>query len=158
MKHLAPIALSILAISSAGAQTVYKSIDAQGNVTYSSTPPPEGSGKAIREVPIAPPPPESQRQEAEERVRQLQIESARIDRQREGDKKQRADSVAAAEKELQEAQMQLEEAKIRRDEDWQYLATGGRVLKQSYLDRVDRAEKQVRQAEQRLQTARGARP
>lgn len=158
MKILHIIILSLLTLSTAGAETVYKSVDAQGKVTYSSTPPPPGNAEAIEEVPIAPPPPESQRKQAEEQMRQLEIDIARGEREREERRKKTADSTADAENELQKAQVELEEAKIQSDDDWQYLATGGRVLRQSYLDRVSKAEQRVKAAEQSLHGARSGRP
>ncbi len=150
--------LPLLVLPTAGAQTVYKSIDDQGEVTYSSTPPPPGDAQVVERVPIAPPPPESEVQAAEQRMRELEIESARSDRERAESKAQQSQSVAAAEAELAKARAELEDAKIQGDDDWQYLAAGGRVLKQSYLDRVEQAEKRVQAAEDALRKARSGRP
>jgi hypothetical protein len=156
-RRLTLILLPLIILPTAGAETVYKSVDEQGNVTYSSTPPP-GGAEVVEQVPIAPPPPQSEVQAAEERMRQLEIESARSDRERRESKEQQTQSVAAAEAELTKARAELEDAKIQGDDDWQYLAAGGRVLKQSYLDRVERAEKRVQAAEDALRKARSGRP
>jgi type IV secretory pathway VirB10-like protein len=157
-RTLVPVFLSLLSLSSVDARTVYKSVDAQGNVTYSSTPPPPDSREKVEKVPIAPPPPGTERKEAVERLRSIEVESARSDRKRQELEKKRAESVSAAETELQKARDALEDAKIQGDDDWQYLARGGRVLKQSYLDRVDQAEQRVRDAEEALRKARSGRP
>ncbi|MEA3277842.1 MAG: DUF4124 domain-containing protein [Pseudomonadota bacterium] len=156
-KHLPILVLSLLGVSTATAETVYKSIDPEGNVSYSSTPPPSSSGDVVEEVPIAPGPTQEQRQEAEQRLDDLEAASARADEQRQEREKERSQAAADAEQGLEKARMALEEAKIQRDDDWQYLATGGRVLKESYLDRVESAEQLVREAEQALQNARSGR-
>jgi hypothetical protein len=158
MNRILLLAVPLLCLSTAGAETVYKSIDAQGNVTYSASPPSPRSGEIVETVPIAPPPSEEQQKAAEERVRQLEIESARGDREREKLEKEQTESLSAAEKELQEARAALRDAKIQGDDDWQYLAAGGRVLKQSYLDRVAKAEQRVREAEEAMRRARVSKP
>lgn len=156
--RLIVIAFSFLLPPAAGAQTVYKSVDAQGNVTYSSTPPDSRSAKSIEEVTIAPPPPESQVREAEERMRRVETEATQARKARADQGKQRSQSVSDAEDALQQARIELQEARIQGDDDWQYLAAGGRVLKQSYFDRVKNAEGKVRKAEEALRNASRGRP
>lgn len=153
-----PIAvIALLAACPATAQTVYKSVDAQGRVTYSSTPPPAETGELVERVPIEPGPTEQQQQEATQKAKELEAttNSALQQRQAQGD--QRASTASVAEKELRKAQIALEEAQIKGDGDWQTLATGGRVLKQSYLDRVQSAEQRVREAENSVRNARSGR-
>lgn len=157
-RHLSLACLSLLFLSSAGAQTVYKSVDAQGNVTYSSTPPPPDHRETVETLHIAPPPPEAERTRATERLRRLEVESTRSDLERQEAEKKKTTSISAAEAELQKARDALENAKIQGDDDWQYLARGGRVLKQSYLDRVEQAAQRVREAEETLRKARGGQP
>jgi len=64
-----------------------------------------------------------------------------------------AQSRSEAERGLRNARIALQEARIKGDDDWQYLAAGGRVLKQSYLDRVKDAERRVKDAEEGLRRA-----
>jgi hypothetical protein len=143
--------------TTAGPDTVYKSIDAQGNVTYSSTPP-ETPGKVeqVEEIPLPPGPTEQERRAAEQRARQIEAASARLAAERQQQEGAGAQSVEAASRQLDQARATLEQTKTKKPEDWQYLASGGRVLKQSYLDRVAKAEQRVREAEQALQEARSA--
>jgi TolA-binding protein len=148
---IAPITL--LAACTAMAQTVYKSVDAQGRVTYSSSPPPAAADEMVEKVRIAPGPTEQQQQEAARRVEKLEEATRSAEQQRQEQTARRTQARSEAQRELRKAQIALEEARIKGDGDWQTLATGGRVLKQSYLDRVDNAERRVRQAQD---AARGA--
>jgi hypothetical protein len=143
--------------ATAGPEAVYKSIDAQGNVTYSSTPP-ETSGKTgrVEEVPLPPGPTEQERRAAEQRAQQIESAAARLAAERQQRQEASAASVEAASRQLDQARATLEQAKTKKLEDWQYLGSGGRVLKQSYLDRVAKAEQRVREAEQALREARSA--
>lgn len=67
----------LLSTCTASAETVYKSIDAQGRVTYSSTPPvtvPEGM---IEKVKIEPGPTEQQQLDAVQRSKALEVDRRR---------------------------------------------------------------------------------
>jgi len=139
------------------AAQVYKSVGPDGTVTYSSTPPAEGDGVLIKEVPIAPGPPEADRRAAERRVQAVERELIRSAQERQMQAEQGQRGTSEAEKALQQARAALEQAKVQRLEDWQYLAKGGRVLKQSYFDRVLRAEETFRAAEEALRKARSGR-
>jgi hypothetical protein len=141
----------------AGAETVYKSIDAQGHVTYSSTPPEKtGTVEKVEEVPIVPGPTEEERRKAEQRAQETETAAGRLGAQQQQRQTATSQVVAEAEKNLEQARTNLEQAKVKNLDDWQYLASGGRVLKQSYFDRVATAEQQVREAERALQDARSS--
>jgi hypothetical protein len=60
------LVLAILA-ATANAQTVYRSVDAHGNVTYSDQPPPRNAVK-VEEVSVQPGPSDAAQREARERV------------------------------------------------------------------------------------------
>jgi len=137
----------------ATAQTVYKSVDARGRVTYSSSPPPDVSEETLEEIPIAPGPTEEQRQAAAERAKELQATMHNAEKQQREQTSETAQSRSEAERGLRNARIALQEARIKGDDDWQYLAAGGRVLKQSYLDRVKDAERRVKDAEEGLRRA-----
>jgi hypothetical protein len=62
-------ALLLLTISGTGAaQRVYKSIDADGNVSYSASPPAEVAPERVEPVRIDPAPPEAEQQAAQQRL------------------------------------------------------------------------------------------
>ena len=134
------------------AETVYKSVDADGRVTYSSEPP----EKAVesKAVTLPPGPSEAERKDAIKREKELQKAADRITGERAAAGSGRTKAVTDAQKELDEAQQRLEEAKVMHDSDWQGKAGGGRRLKESYFERVERAEERVRQAEDESAKAR----
>ena len=154
---VAATALSFLCSSGASGQMVYKSVDAQGNVTYSSSPPPDGR-HFVERVPIDPPLPESQRRAAEDRLEQLRSEMTAAGQARQERVESREEAVSAANRELQRVRSELDETRIQDADDWQYLSRGGRVLSQDYLDRVEQAEQRVQEAEETLREAHGGRP
>jgi hypothetical protein len=152
--RLAIAALSLCFAGTTGAQTVYKSVDEQGRVTYSSSPPPAAAEDMVEKVEIAPGPTQQQKRDAVQRARELQSSNRNAEQQRREQLERRSQSAFAADRELREARIALEEARIQSDDDWQYLAAGGRVLKQSYLDRVNAAERRLQQAEKAASDAR----
>jgi hypothetical protein len=141
------LALMLMAVVAQG-QTVYRSVDDQGRVTYSSEPP-EGA-RASKEIRIEPGPSEAQRQEALDRQRRLLEQSAEAGAEREQSRAQRAAEIQQAEEELRAAREALEQARVKRERDWQGRAGGGHRLKESYFERVRAAEQAVDAAEKRL--------
>jgi len=133
------------------ADAVYKSVDADGNVTYSANPPPEAvetQSIALPEEPSA-----AQRQEAEQRARQLEQAAGNAQKKLKRAQPGRGNTVEKAEKELEKAREALEQAKVQKPTDWQNIQ-GGRFLKPSYLQRVKNAEERVQKAEKKLAEAR----
>ena len=133
-------------------ETVYKSVDADGNVTYASSP----TEQSIKSKPITVPlgPTDEQRQEAEQIEKRLENAATQRRQDLAVARNQRTGSLQEAEQSLAEAKADLEETKIIQDSDWQFLGGGGRHLKESYLQRVQQAEERVRAAEQELASVR----
>jgi hypothetical protein len=162
--HSTAILLAVLWCAAApdlGAEAVYKSVDSEGNVTYSGTPPPAGTAREVEELAIDPDPepdpesgnpntgiPDAQGPEPSGQERSSAAAEARAQRQ---------DAVSAAQQDLIRAKAELEQAKIPGDGDWQWLVRGGRVLSAAYFERVAAAESRVEAAEQALQAARRGR-
>ena len=138
----------------AAAQTVYKSVDAEGNVTYSSTPAPEAVDVVPVDVPEGPSDAERQEAMAREQALQKKVESLKQDLQ--GSQEQKSGQVGDAEERLAAAKERLEQARVQEESDWQTIAGegAGRFLKESYFERVREAEEAVRQAERDLAKAR----
>lgn len=81
-KPVVLLALLVLATAAPGS-TVYKWVEPDGSVTFSSTPPPDGQeAETIEEVPVAPPPSEADRENAERRLRAMQDLAAEMERER----------------------------------------------------------------------------
>ena len=158
--HSTAILVAVLWCTAApdlGAEAVYKSVDSEGNVTYSGTPPPAGTAGEVEELDIDPDPvtgdpnagtPNAQGSEPSGLERSSAAAEARAQRQ---------DAVSAAQQDLIRAKAELEQAKIPGDGDWQWLVRGGRVLSAAYFERVAAAEARVEAAEQALQAARRGR-
>ncbi len=138
----------------APADAIFKSVDAEGRVTYSSTPPAAGSAKRVEEMQIAPTPPSAGGASPAQRARTPDSGAEERQRLREAAAKERSERIAAAQQDLIRAKAELEQAKIQGDGDWQYLVRGGRVLSESYFQRITAAEARVQAAEKALQGAR----
>ena len=142
----------LCASSLASAEEIYKSVDADGNVTYSSVP----TEEAVEIQPVSVPdvPSAAQQQEAVQRERQLQQAADSLARDRSARDRRRGGAVQDAEQAHDQAKDQLERAQVIQDSDWQRLAGGGRHLNESYLERVRKAEENFRQTEEAVSKAR----
>ncbi len=124
---------------------VFKSVDADGNVSYSSTPPAD----AVKSEPIAilPPPEADARDEAQKQANQLEASSKRLQDDLQTSRNKRNSTLNNAQEMVEKAQRDLDKAKQISDGDWQPLAKGGRRLKESYHERVKAAEDRLQQAQ-----------
>ncbi len=134
------------------AQTVYKSVDAQGRVTYSQSPPVAATD--VEAVTVRESTGGADPEQAQQLRQQVERQAAEGQRQREAQKERKAAAVADAERRLQRARDGLDAAKRRGDGDWQTLTRGGRVENDAYRERVSRAERDVRDAERALRDAK----
>ena len=132
---------------------IYRSVDAEGNVTFTDEPP--VGGQAAERVILPPgPSPESVR-DTEMRNREIRRAAENADRKRIDEKRKRDAKVAQAKKQLQEAEAKLEETKVIQDEDRQNLAGGKRRIHPDYFSRVNAAKEEVEKARKALREARG---
>ncbi len=146
------LAFAMLAQAAIG-EEIYRSVDEQGNVTFTDTPP---AGEVeVERVELPPGPSQQIRQEAEQRNMQILNAAERAERKRERERAQKEARVKAAEQQLQEAQARLAEAKVIKDEDRQNLAGGKRRINPDYFERVKQAELEVEKARKALREARG---
>ncbi len=136
----------------ASGEEIYRSVDEQGNVTFTDTPP---AGGEVERVELPPSPSEQSRQAAERRNQEIMKAAEQADRKRLQEREQKQAGVKAAEQQLQEAQARLAEAKEIKDEDRQNLAGGKRRIQPEYFERVKQAELEVEKARKALREARG---
>jgi len=148
----------IMAINSMpGVSEITRSVDKEGNITFSDQPVP-GSVETTPVVIDAPPPPS--RQEVNESEQQAQdiINRANLNQQKtassNADKKA---SIQAAQRNLDAANAHLLDVEVVRKGDRQALAGGGTKLRPEYLQRVQEAEQQVTGAQKQLDAAKKAR-
>jgi hypothetical protein len=157
-KRLLPSSLLLLVWSAFGyGQAVYKSVDAQGNVSYSNTRP--SDAPVVQPMVIRPDAPAAASAEAE-RLRtdvdkQAAEEQKRRDEQR-AQKMQRAAAVGQAEKRLKEARDALEATKQQREAERKSLDRGTRVDNLAVSDRIKQQALKVREAERALSEAKTA--
>jgi len=138
-----PIAALVLAgaataLGQVAADAIYKSVDAQGRVSYSTTPPVPGSADTAEAMRIrtgAEAPPPGVGQGANAGVAALP-------------------SPQQAQQALIQAKAALAQVKVHGEEDWQTTPGGQRVSTLEYDQRVTAAQEKVRELEATLERAR----
>lgn len=128
-----------------GAETIYRYTDTQGNVSFSDSPPADATD--IEAVPPLPFPTEEEQRGAEQREAELKEAAGFSDEQRQAAEEQKRQ---VAMQQLRDALAALETAQVQRPEDWQHLADGDKHLKESYFERVDKAQRAVDRARKQL--------
>lgn len=137
------------------AQTVYKSVDAEGNITFSDAPGPGGESTPV--AIDAPPPSAESVAESQERAEKM-VEAASIESAAEADSgAEKAAQIKEAEESLKAARAQLEEAKVVGPGDRKGTASGGSRLTPEYQERVQEAERQVQDAQSHLKDVKSSR-
>lgn len=131
----------------AAAQNVFKSVDETGNVTYSSSVPADAvQSEAVK---ITPPPPSATTEEAQAKADEAVEAAKELAAEDEARKAEKAAETQAKNELVAAAEQNLEDAKIIRDDDWQNLQGGGRVLNEGYHKRVREAEAMVQGAKRK---------
>ena len=156
MKSRIILALMLAASSLSSVSEVLRSVDKNGNVTFSDQPVP-GS---VEETPVvidAPPPSRQEVSESEQEAQETIKKANQIGQETESGSFDRAASIKAAEMTLDSATAHLREAQVVGEGDRQALAGGGSRLTPAYLQRVQDAEQQVMDAQQKLDAAKRAR-
>lgn len=141
-----------LVLTPAAAYQVYKSIDAAGNVSYSTHPP--ADSVSMKAVEIQSGPSAEEQAEAAQRESAIKQAAGEVQQQREAREAERAQSVGAERAKVSAAKTDLEAARQIRDDDWQGTVSGKRRLKSSYHDRVRSAEERYDAANANLQAAK----
>ncbi len=119
------------------AESVYRSVNEKGDVIYSSKP--VDGAKKVVPVQLQPPPKKADVNAAKQRASGLK-QAVRESKQREKARLLLKKKDEHAMSGLIEAEKRVQEAKIILDSDWQFLAKGGRHLKESYFERIKKAE------------------
>lgn len=133
--------------SSLFAESVYRSVNENGEVVYSSKPP--LGAKNVESIQLQPGPLESDVNAAKQRAIGLK-QAIKKSQQREKNRlidKRKVDSKLNS---LAEAEKKLQKAKVIQDSDWQFLARGGRHLKPAYFERIKKAEAAYERAKKEL--------
>ena len=135
---------------------VLRSVDKDGNVTFSDQPVP-GSVEATTVIIDAPPPSRQEISESEQEAQEIIKKANQIGQQTEPGSFDRAAAIRAAQMDLESATAHLREAQVVGEGDRQALAGGGSRLTPAYLQRVQDAEQQVMDAQKKLDAVKRAR-
>jgi hypothetical protein len=146
------LACALLAQTASG-EEIYRTVDEEGNVTFTDTP--AADDASAQPVVLPPGPSREEQQEAEQRQRKIREAAESAERQRQQEKRASQARIEAAEKRLAEAEAELAEARVIKDEDRQNLAGGRRRIHPDYFERVKQAEAAVEVARKALREARG---
>ena len=132
---------------------VYRSVDEQGNVTYTDTPAAGDSSSERIEFPPGP---------SEESIRDTEERNSAIRKAMEEAREERLEKQATREERLDKARMDMDKAeqeltrvKELSDDDRQTLVGGGSYIKPEYYERVKRAEDELEAAKKRFKEIRG---
>lgn len=135
------------------AEEVYRSVDAQGNVTFTDSPP--AGDKSFERLELPPGPSPTSIRESEVRHQEIRRAADQAERKRLGETQNESEQIAQARKALADAEARLNDAKVIKDEDRQNLAGGKRRIHPDYFERLKAAEAEVEAARKRLREARG---
>jgi vacuolar-type H+-ATPase subunit I/STV1 len=132
---------------------VYRSVDAEGNVTYTDDPP--ATDSSVEKIEIHPGPSEASRLDTEKRNAAIRkaMEEAR-EKRLEKEASHNAE-LAEARKALEQAEKELEQAKEIDEDSRQYLSGGRSRLSPAYLERIKEVEAKVEAARKKYKEVRG---
>ena len=148
------VLLTICYLPNIWAETVYRRVDAQGNVSFSEEPPAEGE-QGVEAIDVNP----NQNVLSPEQFRELPLTADEaMQRQRvkkvERDAANKIDPVVKAQEALDEARQALAEGEVVQQGDFMGKAGGGVRPSSQRLERIERLQKQVKDAEAALRAAR----
>jgi hypothetical protein len=156
MKTRILLAVVLTASSLFCVSEVLRSVDKDGNITFSDQPV-AGSVEATPVVIDAPPPSRQDVNKSEQQAQEM-INRANLNQQeRDTSNADRSANIQAAQKNLDAANAHLKEVEVVDWQDRQSLAGGGSKLRPEYLQRVKEAEQQVMEAQKQLDAAKMAR-
>ncbi|MCM8856859.1 MAG: DUF4124 domain-containing protein [Candidatus Thiodiazotropha sp.] len=132
---------------------VYRSVDAEGNVTYTDTP--QGDDASAERIEVHPGPSAESILETEERNAAIRQAMEEAQEKRMEKKASREERMAKARKELDEAEEMLSKTKEFSDDDRQTFVSGKSRIRPEYYERVKKTEAVVEAARKRFKALRG---
>lgn len=147
--RLVLLLVAVLTGLDAAAETVYRTVDKDGNIIFSDEPPADRSN--TEEITIDAPPPPADRARESERDAQRAIDRANRDQaRRDAASEARSVEYRLAEKAVVQAKKDLDAAKKVGPGDTRGKIGGGTRPTVAYLERVEKAKKQLAEAQQKL--------
>ena len=135
----------------AGAESVYRSVGADGQVIFSDAPP--SDAKSSETVNLLAPVSEERRKEAEARQQKL-IDLVSEEKEEQAEEETAVeDKLGEAKQAVDDARKWVDQAKVIRPDDW-WNGIGSGQLKPEYQQRVRQAEQELKAAERNLRLVR----
>jgi chaperonin cofactor prefoldin len=153
VKKIYPLVVLVMVLPLTLSAEVYRTIDEQGNVTYTDSPP--ADPKKIEKVTIQPGPSVESINDTKARNRAIREAMEEAQEKREEKRTVREDKLTKAEREVEEAKMHLADMEAMGDDDRQHLQGGKSFIKPEYFERVKKAQQRLEEAEKRLREIRG---
>lgn len=153
VKKIYPLVALVMVLPLSVPAEVYRTIDEQGNVTYTDSPPAEP--KTIEKIEIQPGPSQESISDTLERNRAIReaMEEAREKRLEKSTT--RKERLAKAEQEVEAAEKKLAAMEEIGDDDRQTLQGGKSYIRPEYFERVKKAQQELDEAKKRFKEIRG---
>jgi DNA repair exonuclease SbcCD ATPase subunit len=132
---------------------VYRTVDEQGNITYTDSPP--ADPKQVEKVEIQPGPSEESISDTMERNRAIRKAMEKAQEKRLEKSTERQDRLAKAEEDVEKAKKQLAAMEELGEDDRQHLQGGKSYIRPEYFERVKKAQRELDEAKKRLKKIRG---
>jgi hypothetical protein len=139
---LALLAL-LLPVTLMAQQQVYRSVDADGNVTFSAEPPMGADVRSVDRISLPPGPSEAARAEAEERARAIQQAADEYEKQRMAAREAAAKAAKESTAATPPAQVEQSDA----GEQWNELLVNERGLTPEQRVKIEEAKRQLHEAQ-----------
>ncbi|ODB84303.1 hypothetical protein A3193_15950 [Candidatus Thiodiazotropha endoloripes] len=153
VKKLYPLVIVVLLLPWTLTAEVYRTVDEDGNVTYTDSPP--ADPKKVEKIEIQPGPSKESISDTMERNRAIRKAMEEAQEKRLEKSTARKDRVAKAEQEVEEAEKQLAAMEEFGDDDRQQLQGGKSYIRPEYFERVKKAQRELDEAKKRLKKIRG---
>jgi hypothetical protein len=135
-----------------GAESVYRSVGADGQVIFSDSPP--SDAKSSETVDLLPPLSEERLKEAEARQQKLiELVSPEPEEEEPAEETAVEDKLTEAKQAVEDARKRVDQAKAIRPDDW-WMGVGSGQLLPKYQERVRQAEQELEAAERNLRLVR----
>jgi hypothetical protein len=153
VKKIYPLVALAMVLPLTLSAEVYRTIDEQGNVTYTDSP--QVDPKKIEKIEIQPGPSEESISDTMERNRAIRKAMEEAQEKRLEKSTARKDRLTKAEQEVEEAEKNLAAMEELGDDDRQSLQGGKSYIRPEYFERVKKAQRELDEAKKRLKEIRG---
>ena len=148
-----PLVIAMLLIPLMLQAEVFRTVDEEGNVTYTDTP--SANPSEVEKIEIEPGPSAESISNTMQRNHAIRKAMEEARKKRLEARNESKESLEQAEKEVEDAKKKLSEMEKLSDDDRQYLQGGKSFIKPEYYERVKEARKELEEAKKRYKKLRG---